>query len=92
MSNASEEEERLRRMVTGARAVKVRSGGFGLGDAIAVVAKPIGRAIGLPPDCVPCAERQRALNDAGHQALDAVANAGRNVVQRVRRISLRPQR
>lgn len=39
-----------------------RCGSVGAGDAVAAVAKPVARALGLDPDCSPCAQRQAALN------------------------------
>lgn len=38
--------------------------GFGLGDAIAAIAKPIARAFGQKEPCTPCEARRRALNAA----------------------------
>jgi len=38
------------------------AGYFGLGDAVAAIAKPIARAFGKAP-CTPCEARQRALNE-----------------------------
>jgi len=35
---------------------------FGLGDLVAVVAKPVARALGRKADCAPCKKRQEALN------------------------------
>lgn len=35
---------------------------FGLGDAVAAVAQPIARALGLPEDCEPCKRRRAKLN------------------------------
>jgi hypothetical protein len=37
-------------------------GYYGAGELVARVAKPIARAIGLDPDCAPCAEREGLLN------------------------------
>jgi hypothetical protein len=34
----------------------------GLGDAVALFAKPIASALGMDPECTPCAEKQQTLN------------------------------
>lgn len=36
----------------------------GAGDAVAAVAKPIARMLGLKENCTPCEQRRRALNAA----------------------------
>lgn len=44
-----------------------RSGrGFGLGDAVAAVAKPVARAMGREP-CTPCERRRHMLNQFGRR-------------------------
>jgi hypothetical protein len=35
---------------------------LGLGDALAAVAKPVARRLGLEPACTPCEARRRAAN------------------------------
>jgi hypothetical protein len=35
---------------------------FGLGDAVAAIAKPVARALGRDPNCVPCQQRQQRMN------------------------------
>ncbi len=44
------------------------SGSFGLGDAVAVVAKPMAKALGVDPDCAPCARRKARLNAMSERA------------------------
>jgi hypothetical protein len=34
----------------------------GMGDVVAAVAKPIARALGRDPNCLPCQQRQARLN------------------------------
>ncbi len=34
----------------------------GVGDVVAAVAKPIARALGRDPNCLPCQQRQQRLN------------------------------
>lgn len=41
--------------------------GFGLGDAVEVVAKPIAQVLGIQ-DCLPCERRKQALNAASARA------------------------
>jgi len=45
----------------GAHAAHRAASGFGLGDAVAAVAKPAARLLGKAP-CTPCEERRQALN------------------------------
>jgi hypothetical protein len=56
---------------------------FGLGDAVAVVAKPVARALGLPEDCLPCQQRQAALNAAGNAVGSAVARKASSIGRRI---------
>lgn len=37
-------------------------GYYGMGDAVAAVAQPVARAVGLDPECAPCKQRQSWLN------------------------------
>jgi hypothetical protein len=37
-------------------------GSLGIGDAVAAVAKPFARAVGIDPNCTPCEARRRMLN------------------------------
>lgn len=37
-------------------------GSLRLGDAVAAIAKPVARAVGIDPNCSPCEARRRALN------------------------------
>jgi hypothetical protein len=37
-------------------------GHAGLGDMVALFAKPIAGALGMDPGCTPCAQKQQALN------------------------------
>lgn len=48
------------------------SGSMQLGDAVAVAAKPIARALGLPEDCEPCRRRQEFLNNLGSKTVSGI--------------------
>lgn len=39
--------------------------GLRIGDAVARVAKPVARVLGVPQDCEPCRRRQDQLNKLG---------------------------
>lgn len=44
------------------RLAPVDPGYYGMGDAVAAVARPIARVVGVDPNCAPCQQRQRELN------------------------------
>ena len=41
------------------------AGSMRLGDAVAAIAKPIAKAVGMDPNCTPCEARRRMLNQLG---------------------------
>lgn len=53
---------------------RIGAGSFGLGDAVEVVARPVAKALGLDPDCAPCARRKAALNGMSQRAGARIRN------------------
>lgn len=55
------------RKSSGGRAEAAAAGSFGLGDAVATVAKPVANLLGIK-NCAPCQRRQAMLNAMSSRA------------------------